>query len=103
MFRKAKYDKTSLRSIDTYVAEPLEKKVAKITANNEPIDNTAPLLYTAKEDGVRPEYDVRTDRWDIALEAMDKVTASMIAKSKDQQQQQQQQQQPESAPADNAA
>ena len=41
--------------------------------NNEPIGETAPLIYTPRKDGVIAAYDVRTDKWDIALDAMSKV------------------------------
>ena len=33
-----------------------------------------------REQGVLPAYNVRTDRWDIAENAMDKVNAAKIAK-----------------------
>ena len=29
------------------------------------------IAYTEKRDGVRPEYDIRTDRFEIAREAME--------------------------------
>lgn len=38
-----------------------------------------------KKDGVQPEYDIRTDRFEVALDAMDKInqsTANQIAKNK---------------------
>ena len=33
---------------------------------NEPIGETAPMIYTKKTDGVIPAYDIRTDKWEIA-------------------------------------
>ena len=44
-----------------------------MTENNEPIGETAPLIYTPRKDGVIAAYDIRTDKWDIALDAMSKV------------------------------
>ena len=44
-----------------------------MTQNNEPIGDSAPLIYTPRKDGVIAAYDIRTDKWDIALEAMSKV------------------------------
>ena len=44
-----------------------------------------PTIYTEKKDGVQPEYDIRTDRFEVAIDAIDKInqsTASQIAKSK---------------------
>ena len=42
-------------------------------------------IYTEKKDGVQPEFDIRTDRFEVAIEAMDKINqsaANQIAKSK---------------------
>ena len=51
----------------------MECKIERMTENNEPIGETAPLIYTPRKDGVIAAYDVRTDKWDIALDAMNKV------------------------------
>ena len=53
--------------------ERLECKIERMTENNEPIGETAPLIYTPRKDGVIAAYDVRTDKWDMALDAMSKV------------------------------
>ena len=57
-----------------------ESKVNRIVNNGEPITDGAPIIYTERKDGVLPEYDIRTDRWDIAIEAMDKVNMDRFAK-----------------------
>lgn len=62
-----------IRTVQCYVGESIEEKVRRIVNNNEPIEDTAPLIYTERKDGVRPEFNIRTDKWDIALEAMMKV------------------------------
>ena len=71
----------------TYEAEPREVKLRKIisgeASNME--DGVFPTIYTEKKDGVRPEYDIRTDRFEVAIDAMDKInqsTANQIAKNK---------------------
>lgn len=53
--------------------EKIELKIDRMTQNNEPIGDSTPLVYTARKDGVIAAYDIRTDKWDIALEAMEKV------------------------------
>ena len=60
--------------------ESIEAKVCRIVNNGEPISDGAPLIYTERKDGVKEEYNIRTDRFDIALKAMDYVTASNRAK-----------------------
>ena len=45
----------------------------RMKENNEPIGDSAPLIYTPRKNGVIAAYDIRTDKWDIALDAMEKV------------------------------
>lgn len=71
----------------TYQAEPREVKLRKIIngeANNME-DGVFPTIYTEKKDGVQPEFDIRTDRFEVAIDAIDKINqsaANQIAKSK---------------------
>lgn len=62
--------------------ENIEDKVRRITENNEPITDGAPIIYTNRDDGVLPAYNIRTDRWEIAQQAMDAVNQANLAKSK---------------------
>lgn len=64
------------------LGETIEAKVERITENNEPISDGAPIIYTKREDGVLPAYNIRTDRWEIAQQAMDAVNQANLAKSK---------------------
>jgi hypothetical protein len=64
------------------IGESIENKVRRITENNEPITDGAPIIYTNRDDGVLPAYNIRTDRWDIAQQAMDAVNQANLAKSK---------------------
>lgn len=72
---------TTLIGIDTMEGETIEEKVRRIETNKEPITDGAPIIYTEKKDGVTPAYNVRTDRWDVALMAMDAVNRAKTAKS----------------------
>lgn len=70
-----------------YQAEPREVKLRKIIngETNNMEDGVFPTIYTEKKDGVQPEFDIRTDRFEVAIDAMDKInqsTASQIAKSR---------------------
>ena len=38
-----------------------------------PIEDGAPIIYTERKDGVNPAYNIRTDRWEIAQDAMEQV------------------------------
>lgn len=60
--------------------ERIEEKIKRITQNNEPISDGAPLIYTERSEGTAAAYNIKTDRWDIALDAMDAVSKTMRAK-----------------------
>ena len=72
--------KTSMSPIETFEGEFIEEKVARVLESGEPITDTAPIIYTAKEDGVLPAYNIRTDRFDIAMDAYDKITRNSAKK-----------------------
>ena len=60
--------------------ESIEAKVKRITENNEPITDGAPIIYTNRDDGVLPAYNIRTDRWEVAMDAYDKITRNSAKK-----------------------
>ena len=71
----------------TYQADPREVKLRKIIngESNDMEDGVFPTIYTEKKDEVRPEYDIRTGRFEVAIDAIDKInqsTANQIAKNK---------------------
>lgn len=66
--------------VKIYTAESIETKVRRIMDENEPITDGAPIIYTPFEEGVKPEYNIRTDRWQIAIEAMDKISSYEASK-----------------------
>lgn len=71
----------------TYQAEPREVKLRKIIngESSDMEDGVFPTIYTEKKDGVQPEFDIRTDRFEVAIDAIDKInqsTATQIAKNK---------------------
>lgn len=68
--------KSKIKHNEAYEGERIEEKIDRIVNNNEPISDGAPIIYTERKDGVLPEYDIRADKWDIAIDAMDKVAES---------------------------
>lgn len=68
---------------NTYETESQIQKLRRIVENKEPIKDESPTIYTPKSKGVMPEYDIRTDRFEIAREALEKAgraEAERIAK-----------------------
>lgn len=82
------YNRTDIRINTLEVGESIEQKMRKVTQSNEPIENVAPMIYTERKDGVLPECDIRTDRWEIAQEAMGAVEKSITAKRENKAQEQ---------------
>ena len=61
-----------------YEAEPLEVKLRRKmkggkVEEEEGDQKTWAIAYTEKKEGVKPEYDIRTDRFEVAREAMETV------------------------------
>lgn len=80
MYYYKKPKATSLKVNESMEGETIEMKVRRITVNKEPITDGAPEIFTERKDGVHAAYNIRTDRWEIAVEAMDKVNKSIVAK-----------------------
>lgn len=72
-------NKTNININKSVEGETIEQKCKRIENNKEPITDTAPIIWTERSEGVLPCYNIRTDRFEIAIEAMDKVTKSKMA------------------------
>lgn len=74
MYKKAqKINNSSIRVNDTKEGETIEKKIQRMVNNNEPIRDGATLNYTEEQDGVMAGYDIRTDKFEVAVDAMDRM------------------------------
>lgn len=73
------FTNTSIKLNQCKEGETIEQKIARITQNKEPIKDGAPLIYTERRDGVQAGYNIRTDRFEVAVDAMDKVAKSKVA------------------------
>lgn len=77
--RKIK-NKTSLSVNESTEGETIETKIERIVNNKEPIKDGAPLIYTERAEGVKAGYNIKTDRWEIAIDGTDKIQKSLNAK-----------------------
>ena len=64
MYNKIGNKKSKMKGIQGYDADSIEEKVRKIMNSKEPITDGAPLIYTERKEGVKPSYNIRTDRLD---------------------------------------
>lgn len=71
---------TKLAHNNATQGESIEQKIERIINNKEPIKDGAPLIYTERKEGIKPSYNIRTDRWEIALDATDKIQKSYQAR-----------------------
>lgn len=81
MYTIPSFLRSSINSVEKTEGERIEEKIERIMSNKEPIKDGSPLIYTERKAGVMPENDIRTDRWEVAADAMDKVAKAKIAKS----------------------
>lgn len=79
-YKPNKYHRTRLQGVETTQGEPIEWKIARVVDNKEPITDGAPEIFTERSEGVVSAYNIRTDRWEIAAEAMDAVSGTVEAK-----------------------
>lgn len=82
MYKQRQANKTTIKVNKAFVGETIEGKVRRMASNKEPIKDAAPLIYTERKDGVRPEYDIRTDKLEYALESMTLIANANEAKRK---------------------
>lgn len=80
MYKYKKVKKSSLKSVEKLEGEPIEYKIERIVNNGEPITDGAPNIYTERKEGVLSAYNIRTDRWEVACDAMDIVAKNIEAK-----------------------
>lgn len=73
--------KYRLRINESKEGEPIEFKIERKVNNGEPMNEPGvQLLYTERAKGVLPETDIRTDRFEVAIEATDKIAKSFAAR-----------------------
>nr|QJB21290.1 MAG: hypothetical protein [Microvirus sp.] len=80
MYKKKTPTTSSVKRNTTVIGETIEQKMERIINNKEPIKDGAPIIYTERKHGVAPQYNIRTDRFEIALDAADNIAKSYMAR-----------------------
>lgn len=75
------YIKTQLNRVPTEKGESIEEQLRRMTAEKQPVPQEVEEIFTPLADGVVPDYDIRYDRFDAAIEASDKFSASKTARA----------------------
>lgn len=80
MYVKTKPTRTALVVNNSSEGEMIETKIERIINNKEPIKDGAPIIYTERKEGIRASTNIRTDRWEIAIDTADKIQKSYQAR-----------------------
>ncbi|AXH76117.1 MAG: hypothetical protein [Microviridae sp.] len=81
MFKEKKpYRKTSILRNESTEGEMIEVKCSRIVNNKEPIKDGVTVAYERRDVGVAAERNIRSDRFELAVDAMGAVTKSGLAK-----------------------
>ena len=59
--------------------ESIEEMLRRMQTSGEKIEGGARIEYTDRKDGVHKEHDIRTDRFEVARQATDKINATSYA------------------------
>lgn len=73
-------DIRNLKTTKSFVGQSLEEKVNKVISSGAPVEAVSPMVYTERKDGVRPEMNIRTDKWAIAQDAMSTIAKGIRGK-----------------------
>lgn len=80
MYKQPYYRETDIETAPLTEGETIEDKVKRLVENKEPIKDAAPPIFTERSAGVNAAYNIRTDRWEIAVDAMTRLEKSKAAK-----------------------
>lgn len=82
--RRNKLGSSRIKLNQSTQGELLHEKIERMLTNGEPMeDASVAIQYSERKDGVLSQFDIRTDKWDLAQEAMNKVSSSYEAKRED--------------------
>lgn len=81
MYKQNKIQRTSISINESDEGATIEHKIERIINNKEPITDGAPIIYTERNEGVLAAYNIRSDRFEIALDGIDKIQKSYQARS----------------------
>ena len=76
MYQINKPTKTSINTNGngtTFIGQSIEEKMRRIVENKEPIEKAMPIIYTPSNEEVQPAYNIRTDKWEVAIDAMQRI------------------------------
>lgn len=76
--------KSRMKGVIVEEGESLMNKLRKMTTEQDVPEEVLPIIYTDKANGVLPAYNIRTDRFEIGREAMEKIKSTEKKKRSEQ-------------------
>lgn len=80
MYRQNALKTTNLSTNNSTEGSTIENKIERIINNKEAITDGAPIIFTEKKEGVMKAYNIRTDRFEVAIDGIDKIQKSYQAR-----------------------
>lgn len=79
--KKVYWPNTGITTNESTEGEMLEHKIERRLKNKETLqEETVPLIYGERSEGVKAGHNIRTDRMEVALEATNMISKSVEAK-----------------------
>lgn len=79
MYQQKQYNKQYIDVNNAKSGETIEQRIRRLTTTGEGIKEAGSLIYTERKDGVVPDYNIREDKWEHAVEAQDRAARMTIA------------------------
>lgn len=73
-------EKSRIKQNNSREGVSLEHQIRVMMNNKEKLSGDVKLIYTERKDGTLPAYNIRTDRFEVALDGMDKIQKSYQAR-----------------------
>lgn len=81
MYKQNKHKNTTIKTNESVEGESLEMKIDRFVNNREPItEQGAEMIFMERKEGINRAYNIRTDRFEVAIEATDAITKSINAR-----------------------
>lgn len=80
MYKQIQPNNGTMKGIKAYRAETIEKTLERMRNNKEPIQSTITAIYTDRKDGVQPDFDINTDKFEFLVEGKDAISKTKRAK-----------------------
>lgn len=81
MYNTKTFRQTSFNINNSVEGETLEEKLERAMNNGEAMKGERALIYTEKKEGSLPGHNIRTDRFEIAVEMKEKMQKSDYVKT----------------------